>query len=258
MRCRFVRCQSVYKRIHPVTYVHALSLSIAALAVPVLLGSQASHAASPATGDVVLVLGADGGIGRYVCRELRARGYKVRGLTRQAASSKGLDTDVEWVVGDLNKKADLAPAMKGVKKVIFAAGAHGFEDLENNRRIYSEAVAEIARLGKAEGTDRFLLISSAGMQLVNPLSDSFQDPPPISKYLRDVLKWKLRGEQLLRNSGLPYTIIRAYSLNNNAANIAQNKDDTAIAIFQGEPKDVGGVISRENLAQVTVECVCCV
>lgn len=205
----------------------------------------------------MLVLGADGGIGKYVCRELRVRGYKVRGLTRQAASSNGLDADVEWVVGDLNKKADLAPAMKGVKKVIFAAGAHGFEDIENNRRIYSEAVAEIARLGKAEGTDRFLLISSAGMQLVNPLSDSFEDPPRLSKYLRDVLKWKLRGEQLLRNSGLPYTIIRAYSLNNNAADIAQNKDDTAIAILQGENKDVSGVISRENLAQVNVECVCC-
>ena len=30
-------------------------------------------------------------------------------------------------------------------QVIIAAGAHGWEDIENNRRIYAEAVGEIAR-----------------------------------------------------------------------------------------------------------------
>ncbi len=50
----------------------------------------------------------------------------------------------------------------------------------------------------------------------------------------------------VRASGVPYTIIRAYSLNNNAASIQASKEDTATAVLQlkGDPASVGGVISR--------------
>ena len=54
--------------------------------------------------------------------------------------------------------------------------------------------------------------------------------------MKDVLTWKLKGEQSLRSSGLGYTIVRAYSLNNNAAAVDKNKDDTCIAILQGDPQ----------------------
>ena len=54
------------------------------------------------------------------------------------------------MAGDLNDKSTIAPTMTGVKMVIFAAGAHGWEDIENNRRIYAEAVGEIARVSLSE------------------------------------------------------------------------------------------------------------
>jgi hypothetical protein len=58
-----------------------------------------------------------------------------------------------------------------------------------------------------------------------------------------------------RASGVPYTIVRAYSLNNDAARIAATKDDTSTVVLQmrGDPATVGGVITRPNLATVTVE-----
>ena len=86
---------------------------------------------------VVLVLGATGGIGLYVCRELLDMGFKVRGFTRQPAQAESLlpGAGVEWIQGDLNTKADIAPAMKGVKKVIFAAGAHGSVAVKRRRAI---------------------------------------------------------------------------------------------------------------------------
>ena len=49
-----------------------------------------------------------------------------------------------------------------------------------------------------QGIDRFLVVSSAGLDIMDPSSQYFQPQPRISKYLRDVLKWKLRGEQLVR------------------------------------------------------------
>ena len=101
-----------------------------AASVPVLLaGAQQAGAAESGT---VLVLGASGGIGQYVCAELLRRGYKVRGFTRRPAEaqeelkrsstyelaiSESLDSSIEWVRGDLNNKADLTPAIKGVQKV---------------------------------------------------------------------------------------------------------------------------------------------
>jgi hypothetical protein len=88
-----------------------------AAAVPVLLaGAQQASAAESGT---VLVLGASGGIGQYVCTELLKKGYRVRGFTRRPAEAqeelKG--SSIQWVRGDLNNKADLAPAIKGVQKV---------------------------------------------------------------------------------------------------------------------------------------------
>jgi len=88
-----------------------------AAAVPVLLaGAQQADAAESGT---VLVLGASGGIGQHVCTELLKKGYKVRGFTRRPAEAqeelKG--SSIQWVRGDLNNKADLAPAIKGVQKV---------------------------------------------------------------------------------------------------------------------------------------------
>ena len=123
-----------------------------AIAAPLVLGSAARGEAAAGKQELVLVVGATGGIGQYAIFDLLNRGYKVRGITRRAQKVmeqvKGTDLEqVEWVSGDLNDKTIFAPAMKGVNKVIIAAGAHGWEDIENNRRIYAEAVGEIARIG---------------------------------------------------------------------------------------------------------------
>jgi len=202
--------------------------------------------AAEGKGDLVLVVGATGGIGQYAIFDLLSRGYKVRGITRRAekvqGQVKGTELEkVEWVSGDLNDKKTLAPAMVGVKKVIFCAGAHGWEDIENNRRIYFEAVAELAKLGATQAIDRIVLVSSAGLERIKP---------DYSDYLKDVLQWKLKGEQAVKASGVPYSIVRAYSLDNEKDDAG---DDYTVAIFQGDPDGVAGLITRKDLGQVTVE-----
>lgn len=214
---------------------------------PILLGAWGAEALpAKGNGELVLVVGATGGIGQFASYELLQRGYKVRGITRRAETAKeklkGTDLEqVEWVFGDLNQKDTIAPVMKGVKKVIIAAGAHGWEDIENNRRIYAEAVGEIATIGKKEGVDRVVLVSSAGLNRIKP---------NYSDYLKDVLKWKLKGEQMLKASGVPYSIVRAYSLNNEADDVG---DEFTVAVFQGDPDGVQGLITRKDLGSVTVE-----
>lgn len=202
-----------------------------------------SEKASAKEGDLVLLLGATGPIGQYATRELLSRGYRVRGVTRyKEQATQALGSKVEWVSGDLNDAASLKALMPGVTQVVFAAGAHGWEDIQNNRRIYGEAVSELARLSAAQGVKKFVLISSGGLT---------QDSGRRSKYLKDVLYWKLKGEDNLRASGVPYTIVRAYSLGEEKTTDVNATSE--LLIFQGDRIDVGGLISRHDLAVVAVE-----
>jgi uncharacterized protein YbjT (DUF2867 family) len=86
-------------------------------------------------------VGASGAIGQITCQQLLDDGFKVKGLTRepekikQFASKAEWISKVDWVEGDLKKTETLKPAFKGVDKVIFAAGAHAYEEgLANNKR----------------------------------------------------------------------------------------------------------------------------
>jgi hypothetical protein len=106
----------------------ALILQTAAAASS-LLAADTSALAADGKGEVVLVVGATGGIGQYATFNLLQRGYKVRGVTRRDKDPKFLNQikgtyleEVEWVHGDLNDKASLAPAVRGAKKIIFCAG----------------------------------------------------------------------------------------------------------------------------------------
>eukprot|EP00961_Rhodomonas_salina_P083428 1120444-Rhodomonas_salina.1 len=169
---------------------------VAAFATVSQAQQQVAFAATSqqAKGEIVLVVGATSTMGQEACSDLLALGYKVRGLTRRADDVKtavvGTElANVEWVSGNLNNLADLAPVMKGVKKVIFSpllatragldpayAKATMQEDISMNRRIYSEAVGELLRLGKIEGIDKFVLVSSAGAGLAARLSQSTPSP----------------------------------------------------------------------------------
>ena len=75
----------------------------------------------PTHGKRVLLAGASGTIGTALARELKERGYWVRGLTRHASSVK-VDID-EIYVGDLLQSNTLEAAVDGVDLVISAAGA---------------------------------------------------------------------------------------------------------------------------------------
>ena len=106
-----------------------------------------------------------------------------------------------------------------------------------NRRIYADAVAEILRLGRVEGLDKFVLVSSvfgaskssldaeleASEDAASPAAAAAADGVPLRlrnwKRVRvepsllnpEVIRFKLSGEEQLKMSGVPYTIVRAYS-----------------------------------------------
>ncbi|KFI07530.1 NAD-dependent epimerase/dehydratase family protein [Massilia sp. BSC265] len=77
--------------------------------------------------ETALVLGANGGIGGEVARQLRDAGWKVRALTRRPASHTapgGLD----WLRGDALSAADVLAAARGCALIVHAVNPPGYRN----------------------------------------------------------------------------------------------------------------------------------
>ncbi|XP_052145106.1 protein HIGH CHLOROPHYLL FLUORESCENCE PHENOTYPE 173, chloroplastic [Oryza glaberrima] len=95
-------------------------------------------------------------------------------------------------------------------------------------------------------TPRFVHVSSAGVtRPERPGLDLSKQPPAVrmNKELGSILTYKLKGEDLIRESGIPYTIVRPCALTEEPAG--------ADLIFdQGD--NITGKISREEIAFICV------
>ena len=125
-----------------------------------------------------LVTGATGALGAPTVTRLRAAGHHVRALSRR--SGPGLTT------GDLLTGEGIAVAVSGADTVLhLATGPRGRGDVEATRTLLAAA--------KAGGVRHLVLISIVGI-----------DDIPLG-YYRD----KVVIERLVRESGLPYSVLRA-------------------------------------------------
>lgn len=144
-----------------------------------------SPSPSPRTTSPVLLTGGTGTLGRQVLPLLRAAGRTVRVLTRSPRDCA--DEGVTYVVGDLARDGDpgTAAALDGVDTVVHLAGASRGDDMTTGH-LTRPAVA-------AGGVRHVVLISVIGAGAV-PLG-----------YLRT----KRAAEQVVADSGLPWTVLRA-------------------------------------------------
>jgi uncharacterized protein YbjT (DUF2867 family) len=236
---------------------------------------------NPAT-DLVLVAGATGGVGQLTVRELLAQHMKVRVLARNIAKAQQMFADqVEIVVGDTRQADTLAAAMPGVTHIISCTGSTAFPTSRwQFRQVssrwewykryanpnYCRAQAENSpekvdamggkNLVNAAPKDlkRFLLVSACGVERKDRLPFSLLNA-------FGVLDAKLVGETALRNSGLPYTIVRpgrlidgpytSYDLNT----LLKAKTESQLGVVLGRGDILSGETSRIDLAAACVACL---
>lgn len=79
---------------------------------------------------IVLVLGATGGIGGAVARKLRARGWRIRALNRNAEAAAKRQQAFEWIQGDAMKPDDVLKAAEGASLIVHAVNPPGYRDWE--------------------------------------------------------------------------------------------------------------------------------
>jgi uncharacterized protein YbjT (DUF2867 family) len=196
-------------------------------------------AASSHAKDVVLVAGATGKTGAPLMKILQAEGYAVRALVRDRAKSGDLGADVEVVEGDVTKPETLAAATKGADYVVSTIGASSAQPPNNPENVDYGGVANLAKAAKAAGAKHVVLMSSIGAGDENPAT-------PLNRMFGMVLLWKGKGEQALRDSGVPYTIVRPGGL------VDCEPGKEALLIAAGDAA-VSGRICRADVALVMAD-----
>ena len=187
----------------------------------------------------VLVAGATGRTGSAVVAQLLADGYTVRALVRDPAKARAaLGDQVSYVTGDVTDPATLTAAMQGADAVISAIGAKGKEGPSRPEVIDYEGVKNLAAAASAAGVKQFVLVSSRAVT---------QKDHPLNRMFGDVLIWKLKGEDALRASGVPYTIVRPGGLGNG------EPGESGFVMEQGDKVTGQTTIARADLATICVQ-----
>lgn len=189
----------------------------------------------------ILLLGATGGTGRLLVAQLLERGLPVRAVVRSETRARELLGDrVALVEGDLRERETLARAVIGCARIVFLAAAYGGPGRGTPREIDYGVMETLVRTVDPATVERIVLMSSAGVtQPEHPHNCSFGS----------VLKWKLRGEEALRRSGLGYTIVRGLGLRDRPGG-AQG-----IRLLQGDRIAFGEDIARADVAAFLADLV---
>ena len=189
-----------------------------------------------AASDLVLVAGATGGTGQQVVRELNAAGYRVRALVRDPASARGVLGDtVEYATGDVRERATIDAALKGVRYAISAIGATRKDPANGPEFVDFQGVRNLAEAAAAAKLDQLVIVSSAGVT---------QKDHVLNRMFDNVLIWKGRGEDAVRASGVPYTIVRPGGLTDKPGG------QSGVRLEQGDKGT--GFIPRADVARVCV------
>ena len=181
----------------------------------------------------IAIAGGHGKIGQRLIPRLIERGHEVRSLDRKPEYGDELRTlGAEPAVCDLESanEEEVAAAVGSVDAVIFSAGAGAGSGPERKWTMDYGGAVKLIEAAKANGVDRYLMVSSVGADPDVAGDDTF------AVYLRA----KGKADAELQGSGLDYTIVRPHGLSD---------DPGAGRVELGEGLD-RGQIPRDDVAEI--------
>ncbi len=185
----------------------------------------------------VLVAGATGQTGRRVVEQLLMQdGIKVRALVRDREKAiSQIGNAAEMIVGDVLEPETLRAALADCQMLISATGAAPSLDPTGPYKVDYEGNKNLVDAAKDAGVEQFVMVSSLCVsKIFHPLN-----------LFWGILYWKRQAEEYLKQSGVPYTIVRPGGL--------KNEDSTQPIVMSSADTLFDGSIPRQKVAQVCVE-----
>lgn len=183
----------------------------------------------------ILVAGANGTTGKEIINILQDHSsYEPVAMVRKEEQQAQFDNqNVKTVLADL--EGDLTEAVKGIDRVIFAAGSGGNTSDQKTIDVDENGAINLIDRSKAAGVRKFVMLSAMG-------TEKSSENPDLEQYLRS----KKTADDHLKASFLDYSIVKPGKLTNNEKT-NRIKAKTRLNEY--------GEISRKDVAQVLVNCL---
>lgn len=187
----------------------------------------------------IALFGATGGAGQQIIAQALESGHVIQALVRDPARLSHQNPNLSLITGDVLDPAAVAQTLAGADAAIVSLG----NTANNPDWIVSNGTHVIIEAMKPRGPRRLVVITSLGV------GDSKDQVPFAFKMLmKTVIKKpmedKERQEQIVRASGLDWTIIRPGGLTNGPR--------TGQYRFGLDPKITAGQVSRADVAAFTL------
>lgn len=177
----------------------------------------------------VLVTGGTGTLGRLVVPRLREAGYTVRVFSRRPAERAD---GIEYVAGDLATDEGTGAAVAGVETVVHCAGSAKGDDVKAQNLVRAASRAEVSHLVYISviGADRVPVVGRADRAMFGYIGA------------------KRAAEELIADSGLPFTTLRAAQFHDLILTLAQQLAKLPVLPVPGgikaQPIDAAEVADR--------------
>jgi NADH dehydrogenase len=143
---------------------------------------------------MILVTGGTGFVGGHLIRRLRKAGLAVRALARNPDKAQTLkELGVEVVSGDISDRPSLEAAAAGAERIVHLVGIIQDGPGFTFESVHVEGTRNLLHAAKKAGVRHFFYQSALGTR-----------PGARSRYHKT--KWE--AEELVRQSGIPFTILR--------------------------------------------------
>ena len=184
----------------------------------------------------LLIIGATGATGRETVSQALTQGHAVTALVRDCTKATFVPP-VKKAVGDVLDVCSLEKALTGQEAVICSLGSAVSGPIKE-MTLFSEGTRNLVAAMKSQGVSRLICITGIGAGNSKGHGPWYYNWLIQPLVLRGVYKDKTRQEEIVRGSGLVWTLVRPTILTNGGA------------------KGVGAVQVFTQLAEIHVSKIC--